>query len=89
MKASAKIDSLKSAASKSCIVRNLSRILDLRILDIDLEKKTIHFVYDSLLAFENAKRELLRIGYPISQCNYQVPTNHAKRGKDHTMALPY
>lgn len=89
MKASAKIDSLKSTASKNCIIRNLSRILDLRILDIDLENKTIHFVYDSLRAFENAKRELLRIGYPISQCYYQVPANHSKRGKDHTIALPY
>lgn len=73
MKAIAKIDNLRSADSKNCIVRNLSRILNLRILDIDLENRTVHFVYDSMPAFEIAKRELLSIGYPITKCTYQEP----------------
>lgn len=73
MKAIATIDNLKSKDSKNCIARNLSRILNLRILDIDLEHKTVHLVYDSMLAFEMAKRELLSIGYPITKCTYQEP----------------
>ena len=73
MKAIATIENLKSPDSKYCIVRNLSRILDLRILHIDLEKRTIHLIYDSILAFEKAKRELLSIGYPIMYCKYQEP----------------
>ncbi len=82
MKAIAKIENLKSTDSRYRIVRNLSRILDLRILDIDVESKTVHFVYDSILAFEKAKRELLSIGYPISQCRYQDPNWNSKRRDD-------
>jgi len=79
MKAVAKIENLKSTDSKYCIVRNLSRILDLRISDIDLESRTIHFVYDSIQALEKAKRELLSIGYPISHCKYQQPNRNTTR----------
>ena len=73
MKAIAKIDDLKSQEGKHIIVRNLSRILDLRILDIDVESKTVSLVYDSILAFEKAKNELRRIGFPIAKCKYQPP----------------
>lgn len=73
MRAIAEIDNLKSTDSKNCIVRNLSRILDLRVADIDLDTKTIHLVYNSILALERAKRELFSIGYPISKCKYQTP----------------
>ncbi len=73
MKATAKINALKSAESKNVVVRNLSRILDIRILDIDLERKTLSFVCDSRSAFEKAKKELWRIGYPILQCHIQNP----------------
>lgn len=73
MKAVVTIENLKSTDSKNRIVRNLSRILNLRVLDIDLEHQTIHLVYDSILAFENARRELLSIGFPITRCTYQEP----------------
>ena len=81
MRAIVKIENLKSSDSKYCVVRNLSRILDLRILKIDLENRTIHFVYDSILAFEKAKRELSSIGYPISHCKYQEP-HSVSRGNE-------
>lgn len=87
MKATAKIDNLKSIDSKFCVIRNLSRILDLRILDIDLESSTIQFVYDSIQAFEKAKRELLRIGYPISKCSYQEPSSDNKRKEDFKVSI--
>lgn len=87
MKASAKIDSLKTKDSKSRIVRNLSRILDLRILDVDLENRTIHLVYDSILAFEKAKRELLSIGHPISKCSYQEPNKNSRKMENYSIAL--
>ena len=47
MKATAQIDKLRSDSGKDKIIRNLSRIMDIRILDIDLENKTISFAFDS------------------------------------------
>jgi len=73
MRAIAKIDDLKSLDEKHIIVRNLSRILDIRILDIDVESRTVSLVYDSKLAFEKAKNELRRIGFPVVNCTYQPP----------------
>jgi len=73
MKATAKINNLTSLEGKHIIVRNLSRILDIRIMDIDVESRTVTLVYDSILAFEKAKNELRRIGFPISKCSYQPP----------------
>lgn len=77
MRATARLNDLKSSDEKHKIVRNLSRILDIRILDIDMENRTISLVYDSMLAFEKAKGELRRIGFPIGHCTYQPPNTNA------------
>jgi len=87
MKAIAKIDTLKTVDSKFQVIRNLSRILDLRILDIDLEFRTIHFVYDSIAAFEKAKRELWSIGHPITHFRYQEPHMKYPSERDSTMVV--
>ena len=73
MKATVKIKDLKYSEGKHMIVRNLSRIMDIRILDINVESRTISLIYDSDLAFEKVKSELRRIGYPIVKCTYQPP----------------
>ena len=73
MRAIAEIEDLQTPECKNTIVRNLSRIMDIRILDIDLEQRTLSLVYDSIAAFEKAKKELWRIGHPISHCRYQGP----------------
>jgi hypothetical protein len=65
MKATAEIEKLGSDTNKNMIIRNLSRILDMRILDIDLENKTISFAFDNITVIEKVKRELGRIGYPL------------------------
>ena len=49
--------------------------MDIRILDIDLEKKTLSFVYESITAIEKVKRELWRIGYPLDQLIKKEPQN--------------
>ncbi len=74
MKATAQLNDLKSLEGKLIIVRNLSRILDIRILDINVESRTVSLVYDTISAFEKAKNELRRIGFPIAKCTYQPPT---------------
>ncbi len=73
MRAVAKLKHLNSDRCKHTIVRNLSRILNIRILDINIENRTLYFVYDNMEAFDKAKRELHNIGYPILKCNYQLP----------------
>jgi hypothetical protein len=75
MKAIAQIEKLNSDRCKHIIVRNLSRIMDIKILDIDLEKKTISFVYESIAAIDKVKRELWRIGYPLDQLIKKEPQN--------------
>jgi hypothetical protein len=75
MKAIAQIEKLHSDRCRHIIVRNLSRIMDIRILDIDLEKKTLSFVYESIAAIEKVKRELWRIGYPLDQLIEKEPQN--------------
>ncbi len=59
------IPSLKSDACKRKILRNLSRILDVRVLEVDVQGKIISFAYQSPMAFEKVKRELRSIGYPM------------------------
>ena len=67
MKAIAQIEKLNSEKSRHTIVRNLSRIMDIRVLDIDLENKTLSFLYDSITAIDKVKQELGRIGYPLNR----------------------
>jgi len=65
MKALATLKNIDSDTCEKLIVRNLSRILDIRILDIDLENGIISLAYSMQDSFEQVKRELRRIGYPI------------------------
>ena len=73
---------LTSETCKRTIIRNLSRILDIRILDIDTESRTLTFLYENIMAFEKAKRELHHIGFPIAQCTYQEPKKAIKIFQD-------
>ncbi|MEG3659274.1 hypothetical protein V5097_17820 [Arenibacter palladensis] len=60
-----KVEQLISEESKNIIFRNLSRILDLRILDIDVFNKTIALVYNNPYVLDKAKKELERVGYSL------------------------
>jgi hypothetical protein len=73
MKAIAKIERLNSDMCKLIIVRNLSRIMNIRILNIDIENKTLSFAYENMAVIDKVKRELWRIGYPIEQLIRKVP----------------
>ena len=72
MKALAILKNLDSESCKPVIVRNLNRILDIRIIDIDVNNGMLHFLYNGQSAFESEKKELRRIGYPIQQCNKDI-----------------
>ncbi|MGB3149089.1 MAG: hypothetical protein WBB27_00385 [Maribacter sp.] len=68
MKAHATLKNMDSESCKPIISRNLNRILDIRIIDIDVEHSILHFLYNGNKAFEKVKNELGRIGYPILEC---------------------
>lgn len=48
MRAIAQLKDLTSDTCKSTIVRNLSRIMNIRILDIDIDSRTLSFLYGNL-----------------------------------------
>ncbi|MBC8768594.1 hypothetical protein H4O18_11375 [Arenibacter sp. BSSL-BM3] len=65
-----KVEQLISEENKSIITRNLSRILDLRILDIDIINKTISLVYNNPFVLDKAKKELGRVGFSFQNTPY-------------------
>jgi len=75
MKAHVTLKNLDSESCKPIITRNLKRILDIRIIDIDIENGILDFLYSGQKAYEKVKKELGRIGYPIQQCNHEPVQN--------------
>lgn len=78
MKAHATLKNLNSESCKPVIIRNLNRILDIRIIDIDAENGILHFLCNGKLALEKVKKELARIGFPVQQCDDEN-IQHSKR----------
>ncbi|MCM4168079.1 hypothetical protein KCTC52924_03631 [Arenibacter antarcticus] len=68
MKAKAILKNLNGNDDKDIIIRNLSRIMNLRVTNVNIKKKTIYFLYSTSIVFEQARRELWRIGYPVESC---------------------
>lgn len=89
MKATATLNDLKSDSCRRTILRNLSRIMDVRILDIDIESHTISFLYNSVLALEKVKRELLSIGFPIVQCSCEDPNSSYRNANYEEQAIAH
>jgi hypothetical protein len=79
MKAHATLKNLDSESCKPVIIRNLNRILDIRILDIDVEHGILHFLCNGQLALDKVKKELSRIGFPVQQCDGETPNNTVHR----------
>jgi hypothetical protein len=73
MKALATLKNVDSVYAKITINRNLSRILDIRIIDIDIENGILCFLYSGRQAFGQVKKELARIGHPIQNYTNQLP----------------
>lgn len=80
MKAIASIKNLDGHEAKNTVFRNLSRIMDIKIIDVDIENGTLYFLYASPLALQKVKRELLRIGHPIQSCKLPVSDMKVRNG---------
>lgn len=89
MRAKAQIAGLMDMASWHKVQRNLARIMDIRILDMDIGHQTLKLVYDSPRAFERAKQELQRIGCPIVHCTFEtaLQNNQKPKKKQHHHAI--
>lgn len=68
MQALATLKNLDSDTGKNVIKRNLSRIMDIRILDIDIESGILSFLCSGQKAFDQVKQELKRLGFPVEEC---------------------
>lgn len=84
MKAYATLKNFDSETCKPIIVRNLNRILDIRIIDIDVENGILHFLYNGQKALESVKKELCRIGYPIHTFNNGIGIDPISRTENTT-----
>jgi len=71
MRTFATLKNFTSTEGKEIIIRNLNRILDLVILDVDIDNGTITFLHASRAALDRAKRELSCIGFPIVSLQIQ------------------
>ncbi|MGB5818976.1 MAG: hypothetical protein WBG90_05785 [Saonia sp.] len=87
MRALAKLQYLESEKCKQKITRNLSRIMDIRIIDIDIDSQMIYFLFEGPLAFQKVKKELWRIGYPILKYKCQNGKTHLNYGPKFEQAL--
>ncbi len=65
MRTFATLKNLSTLEGKAIIIRNLNRILDLIVLDLDIETSTITFYVTTHKTLERVKRELSCIGFPI------------------------
>ncbi|WP_339627906.1 hypothetical protein [uncultured Maribacter sp.] len=61
----AQIKNLIGNEEKNTVLRNLSRIMDIKIIDIDIDNGVLIFLYPSPLVFQKVRQELLRIGHPM------------------------
>ena len=67
MKAVVQLDNLISEYGKDTIERNLGRIMEIRVKDIDIQKRLMCFFFQNPSDYDKVERELERIGYPIKK----------------------
>jgi hypothetical protein len=82
MRAMAEIEELQDTAFEHKVKRNLARIMNLKILEVNLSHHTLSMVYDSGMAFEQAKLELERLGCTIKNCVFTTSSKKNKTNKN-------
>ena len=82
MKALVNVKNLQCEEDKKVILRNLSRILDIRVIDIDIQNGILHFLYINPIGLQRVKQELTRIGFPIEPLNIRPSRPSLLHGSD-------
>ncbi|MGI9552853.1 MAG: hypothetical protein ACR2MT_16735 [Aurantibacter sp.] len=75
MRTFATLKNFTTPEGRDKVIRNLNRILDIVILDIDIENSTITFLHAGQTALEKARRELNCLGFPIQNLQIQNGKN--------------
>ena len=65
MRAKVNLQNLTSQDGKDKIIRNLRKIMDIRVVELDIKNQALCFLYRNKEGFEQVKHELARIGFPI------------------------
>ena len=81
MKAEVKLEHLNTERGKNKISRNLCKILNIRIISVDVPNRILSFVFQNQVAFEQVKKELKRLGYPINEI-LQIRDNRKHKRSD-------
>lgn len=77
MKAVAKVKNFQTEEGRAKIARNLSRIMDMRIVDLDTGNQLLTFVYTSPAVLRKVIRELRNIGYPVQRLDELEHTGYS------------
>ncbi len=83
MRARVRLDNLTSEHGKLTILRNLSRIMHIRVVDIDIQSKVMCFLYQNNGAYDEVKKELHRIGYPIQKVLLMIKNSKRKQSRNY------
>ncbi len=67
MRAQATLKNVTNEQCKQVIIRNLARILDMRVVDFNEEASLLTFLCADRKALAKVKKELQRLGYPVQQ----------------------
>ena len=67
MKTKVLLKNLFTEDDKNIILRNLGKIMDVRVVELDIETQILCFLCRSDKSFEEVKQELSRIGFPIDE----------------------
>jgi hypothetical protein len=76
---------LRSEQYKHRIIREINRIKDVRVLELDMNTQILLFQYNTTLAYKKVEKELWRLGYPMVDTTTKVasekrtPASQAKR----------
>jgi hypothetical protein len=65
MKAQATLKNMCSADCSRIITRNLARIMNLRVIQIDTDARLLTFLYSDPIVLNKVRQELRRIGFPV------------------------
>lgn len=73
MKAQATLKNMSSTDCSRIILRNLARIMELRVINLDTETHLLTFLYSDPRVIQKVRQELRRIGFPVCSLNREQP----------------
>lgn len=88
MRAKVLLQNLSCEDSKRKIKRNLGKIMDVRIIELDIKNEVLCFLYRNKRGFEQVKHELARIGFPICKVLLTKQNEKKKRSPSYDLWEP-